>query len=89
VPGEVAVLEHPHPRFAPVLWTAAAVVTEAGSAAAHLMEVARSLRVPALCAAPPLQLGPDRSPGQRCLLCVDGDNGVLTLLQSVAYSGWR
>jgi hypothetical protein len=86
VPGEIAVVEHPHPRFAPVLWTAGALVAETGSPAAHLMEVARSLRVPALCAAPqlPLNPGPD---GGGYLLCADGDNGVLTIVQSVAGSG--
>lgn len=75
VPGEIVVLENPHPRYAPLLWVAGGLVTEAGSSAAHLMEVARSLRVPALAGVGPLELDP--SGGD--LLCVDGDAGTLTI----------
>ena len=44
----VVVARHPLPRFAPLLWSASGLVTLEGSAGAHLIEVARSLGVPAV-----------------------------------------
>jgi phosphoenolpyruvate-protein kinase (PTS system EI component) len=40
------VLHRSGPRFGPALWVASGLVTEVGSGAAHLLEVARSLGVP-------------------------------------------
>jgi pyruvate,water dikinase len=45
---DIIVLDRPRPGFAPLLWSAAAVVSRDGDPAAHLFEVARSLRVPAI-----------------------------------------
>ena len=43
---KVLVVPQPLPSFAPMLWSAAALVTIAGGAGAHLVEIARSLGVP-------------------------------------------
>lgn len=47
-PGDVLVIDAALPTFAPLLWRASAVVAFRGSSAAHLMEVARALRRPAV-----------------------------------------
>jgi phosphohistidine swiveling domain-containing protein len=44
----VIVARYPLPRFAPLLWSASGLVTAEGSEGAHLIEVARSLGVPAV-----------------------------------------
>jgi phosphohistidine swiveling domain-containing protein len=45
---KVLVIPRPLPSFAPLLWNAAGLVSIAGGAGAHLMEIARSLAVPAV-----------------------------------------
>ncbi len=62
----------PVPNLAPLLWDAAAIVTETGSPAAHLFESARALRVPAVCgvAIPPGDL----------IVAVDGQDGVVATI---------
>jgi len=47
-PGDVIVTRFPVNWIAPLLWTAAGLVTTGGSPAAHLVEVARWLKVPAV-----------------------------------------
>jgi phosphohistidine swiveling domain-containing protein len=77
VPGAgryVLVARYPLPRFAPLLWAASALVTSEGSAGAHLIEVARSLGVPAVVGCG--EADPGRiEPGN--LAAVDGDLGVV------------
>ena len=53
-PGEVIVAPYPVNWIGPLLWAAAGLVTAGGSPAAHLIEVARWLKVPAVvhCALP-------------------------------------
>lgn len=45
---DILVVDDPRPEFAPLLWTVAGVVSRDGDAAAHLFEVARSRRIPAV-----------------------------------------
>ena len=75
VPGDVVVLERPFPQAAPALWVASAVVAESGSPAAHLVDVARARRVPAVVGTGPLALG-----GAGSLVLVDGDGGDVHVL---------
>jgi phosphohistidine swiveling domain-containing protein len=70
VPGAVVVVRRPAPQLAPALWVAAGLVAERGSGAAHLVEVARSLRVPAV-----VGVGPSPLPVEGGLALVDGDKG--------------
>lgn len=67
----------PLPHLAPLLWGASALVTFGGSGAAHLVEVARSLTVPAVvgCAAEHLLAAPDAG----TLAAVDGDRGAVAV----------
>ena len=85
VPGDVVVLHRPTPQLAPALWVAAGLVAESGSGAAHLIEVARSLRVPAVVGVGSLAVGDED------LVHVDGDAGEITLLrhQGVVPAGFR
>ena len=76
VPGDVVVLHRPTPQLAPALWVAAGLVAESGSGAAHLIEVARSLRVPAVVGVGSLTLQEGED-----LLHVDGDGGDVALLR--------
>ena len=69
--GVVLVVDRPLIRFAPLLWKAAALVSRTGSPAAHLCEVARSLRVPAVVSA-----NIDR-PASETILGIDGSLGVV------------
>ncbi len=62
----------PVPNLAPLLWDAAAIVTETGSPAAHLFESARALRVPAVC-------GVTIPPGD-LIVAVDGQDGVVATI---------
>lgn len=72
--GYVLVAERPLPSLAPLLWHAAGLVTAGGSPGAHLVEVARSLGVPAVtgCRLPGLA-------GGSVLLAVDGDGGSVAV----------
>lgn len=74
-PREVVVAPLPVPGLSPMLWDAAGLVTVGGSAGAHLIEVARSLGVPAVvgCA----ELGPVAEL-DGTLLAVDGDAGTVS-----------
>jgi hypothetical protein len=77
LPRTVLVAPNPIPQLAPLLWGASALVTMGGSAEAHLLEVARSLGVPAVlgCSQEHLStlLGADGATGT--LVAVDGDSG--------------
>lgn len=75
VPGDVVVLRRPSPQLAPALWVAAGLVAESGSGAAHLVEVARSLRVPAVVA-----VGPVAATDGEDLVLVDGDRHEVAVL---------
>ena len=72
LPRSVISAPEPVPNLAPLLWDAAAIVTETGSPAAHLFESARALRVPAVC-------GVAIPPGEQ-IVAVDGHNGVLATI---------
>jgi hypothetical protein len=71
-PRGVIVAGQPIPGLAPLLWDAAAIVTETGSPAAHLFESARALRVPAVC-------GVAIPPGD-WIVAVDGQDGVVAII---------
>jgi hypothetical protein len=64
----------PDPALAPLLWTASGLVAADGSSAAHLLQVARSLAVPAVVACPL----PRQDPA--ALLAVDGHTGEVAAL---------
>lgn len=46
--GAIAVMRFPNPQFSPIVWKAAAVITDSGSPAGHLATIAREYRTPAL-----------------------------------------
>ena len=86
-PRDVIVVQYPLPNFAPLLWDAAGLVALGGAPSAHLMEVARSLPVPAVVSCPVDDLfGPGTS-GRRGpdtpvhLGTVDGDEGRVAVLE--------
>ncbi|MDE0121944.1 MAG: PEP-utilizing enzyme [bacterium] len=83
-PREVIVASHPVGNIAPLLWNAAGLVTEEGSPAAHLFEVAGWLGVPALCGVDVgqrISSGRHRSEGEKELIAaVDGHGGALMML---------
>ncbi|MFC0082036.1 PEP-utilizing enzyme, partial [Aciditerrimonas ferrireducens] len=82
VPGAVVVVRRPAPQLAPALWVAAGLVAERGSGAAHLVEVARSLRVPAV-----VGVGPSPLPDEGGLALVDGDKGEVHWLGAPSVLG--
>lgn len=74
----VLVVPQPLAAFGPLLWNAAGLVTLAGGAGAHLMEIARSLAVPTVmrCRLDDLVVqGADRF-----LVAVDGNEGCISIL---------
>jgi len=73
--GAVLVVDHPLPRYAPLLWRAGALVACTGDASAHLFEVARARRIPAVIVRS-LPMG--EIDGRLAL--VDGGEGTLALL---------
>ncbi|MGH9245313.1 MAG: PEP/pyruvate-binding domain-containing protein [Acidimicrobiales bacterium] len=79
---EVIVTERPVPALAPLLWSASALVATNGNTAAHLLEVARSLGVPAVVgvdlASAHVTLAGLRS--ARTVAAVDGDRGVVAFV---------
>ncbi|HZD70659.1 MAG TPA: PEP/pyruvate-binding domain-containing protein [Actinomycetes bacterium] len=87
--GYVVVAPSPLPALAPLLWGAAALVTATGGPGAHLVDVARSLRVPAVVSAPVEDLvGPlVRGGGSPPILVVDGGTGQVSAVQAWAEAG--
>ena len=81
VPRAVIVAPFPVPALASLLWDAAGLVTVGGSAGAHLIEVARSLGVPAVVGCDEL---PPISTLRGMLAVVDGDAGVVSLHRCAA-----
>lgn len=77
----VVVAEHPVPALASLLWDAAGLVTVQGSAGAHLVEVARSLGVPAVVQCAQL---PTDTFGPAVVVAVDGDGGRVSWLTPIA-----
>jgi phosphohistidine swiveling domain-containing protein len=71
----VLVAPNPIPQLAPLLWGASALVTTGGSSAAHLVEVARSLGVPAVLGCSQEHLFTLLDEDSRTLVAVDGDSG--------------
>ena len=85
-PRDVIVVQYPLPNFAPLLWDAAGLVALGGAASAHLMEVARSLTVPAVVGCPLEDLRGVGSPGGGAngsvhVGMVDGDEGRVAVLE--------
>jgi phosphohistidine swiveling domain-containing protein len=77
-PRSVIAAARPLPRFAPLLMNAAGLISQGGSEAAHLVEVARSLGVPAV-------LGCDLSvlvPPSGGYAALDGAAGVVSVLSN-------
>ena len=68
--GGIMLVTHPTAPLAPLLWRAAGLVAWAGSPAAHLVEVARALGVPAVVSCPV-----EDEAG--CLAAIDGSAGVV------------
>ena len=85
-PRDVIVVQYPLPNFAPLLWDAAGLVALGGAPSAHLMEVARSLTVPAVVGCPLEDLRGVGSPsggasGSVHVGMVDGDEGRVAVLE--------
>lgn len=82
--GYVVVAPSPLPALAPLLWRTSALVTGTGGPAAHLVDVARSLRVPAVVSAPVEDLIGPLAGGKRSshVLVVDGGTGVVSAVQA-------
>jgi pyruvate,water dikinase len=85
-PGYVVVAPSPLPALAPLLWGASALVTATGGPGAHLVDVARSLRVPAVVSAPVEDLvGPlVGGAGSSRVLLVDGGTGLVCAVRAEA-----
>jgi phosphohistidine swiveling domain-containing protein len=80
LPRMVVVAPHPIPQLAPLLWGASGLVTAGGSAAAHLVEVARSRGVPAVIGCDEAQLfGLLDGAAPFPLVAVDGDAGRVVI----------
>jgi phosphohistidine swiveling domain-containing protein len=80
LPRMVVVAPHPIPQLAPLLWGASGLVTAGGSAAAHLIEVARSRGVPAVIGCDEAQLfGLLDGAAPFALVAVDGDAGRVVI----------
>ena len=85
-PRDVIVAQYPLANFAPLLWDAAGFVALGGAPSAHLMEVARSLTVPAAVNCPLGELLDVRASGGGSasalrLATVDGDEGRVAVLE--------
>jgi hypothetical protein len=81
--GYVVVAANPLPALAPLLWGASALVTATGGPGAHLVDVARSLRVPAVVSAPIEDLIGPLASGEASshVLMVDGGTGLVRAVQ--------
>lgn len=80
-PRDVIVVQYPLPNFAPLLWDAAGLVALGGAPSAHLMEVARSLTVPAVVGCPLDDLRGVGASESLHLGTVDGDEGRVAVLE--------
>ncbi len=91
-PRDVILVQYPLANFAPLLWDAAGLVALGGAPSAHLMEVARSLAVPAVVSCPIDDLVELKSASQKVgathetqralhLATVDGDEGRVAVLE--------
>ena len=86
-PRDVIVVQYPLANLAPLLWDAAGLVALGGAPSAHLMEVARSLTVPAVVGCPIDDLFPAARPGDPeageplHVGTVDGDEGRVAVLE--------
>ena len=85
-PRDVIVVQYPLPNFSPLLWDAAGLVALGGAPSAHLMEVARSLTVPAVVSCPLEDLrgvgAPEAGTGGSVHLgMLDGDEGRVAVLE--------
>ena len=85
---DVIVLQYPLANFAPLLWDAAGLITLGGAPSAHLLEVARSLAVPAVVGCPIADLlgstaeaSRAGSSGELRIAAVDGDEGRVAVLK--------
>jgi phosphohistidine swiveling domain-containing protein len=67
--GDILLTSQPFPSLAPLLWKASGLIALAGSPAAHLCEVARSLHVPAVVSVPMPTSGRDP------VVALDGSSG--------------
>ncbi|HEY4607173.1 MAG TPA: PEP-utilizing enzyme [Acidimicrobiia bacterium] len=74
-PRSVVTAPQPISNLAPVLWDASALVTEAGSPAAHLFESARALGIPAVCGV--------KLPAGDQIVAVDGYTGTVATLPMI------
>jgi hypothetical protein len=78
LPGRpVIVMRYPLPQYSPLLMGAAGLVSHGGSAAAHLMAVARSLGVPAVIGC---DLLAEVGQGSGAYVAVDGWSGSVSVL---------
>lgn len=73
-PAEVVVIPYPLPQMAPLLFVASGLIAQGGSGAAHLVEVARSQRVPTVVATGDLE----KLLADGDLVCADGDTGSVS-----------
>jgi PEP-utilising enzyme, mobile domain/Pyruvate phosphate dikinase, AMP/ATP-binding domain len=78
-PRDIIVTQYPLQNYSPLLWDAAGLVTVGGAATAHLLEVARSLTVPAVINCP---IADVVKAGPR-LGMVDGGAGRVALLPTL------
>lgn len=85
---DVIVLQYPLANFAPLLWDAAGLITLGGAPSAHLLEVARSLAVPAVVGCPIADLlgstyeaSKIKGDGELRIAAVDGDEGRVAVLK--------
>ena len=78
--GRILVLDQPLPQFAPLLWSAAALVCLDGSPSAHLLTVARSLHTPAVVAIDATNSMASVLRHTATWLAADGDTGEIVIL---------
>ena len=78
--GRILVLDQPLSQFAPLLWSAAALVCLDGSPAAHLFTVARSLHIPAVVAIDATNSMANALRRTATLVAADGDTGEIVML---------
>lgn len=81
---DVVIAPFPESWMAPLLWSAAGLVTTGGGSGAHLIEVAHWLRVPSVVGCRLEESGgvnAERFGGVGALVAVDGDAGVVSVVE--------